>query len=102
MEQEGRGKRSANQLQGTPVQDQTIRSVSTGSRVGDKKGDEESGDAHRVVIRYESHAIRGFAETKELGSVEQLLRNDNQYPLETIRLKLLDSDTTESFPTKDA
>jgi hypothetical protein len=54
------------------------------------------------VIRYENHAIRGLAEASELGSVEQLARNDSQYPLETIRLKLLDSDATEDVPTKDA
>lgn len=54
------------------------------------------------MIRYETHAIRGLADTNELGSVEQLARNDSPYPLETIRLKLLDSGLTEDVPTKDA
>jgi hypothetical protein len=102
MEQEGRSKRSANQLQGTPVQDQAIRSVPAGSRVGGKVADGESGEAHRVVIRYENHAIRGFAEASELGSMEQLLRNDPLYPLESIRLRLVDSEKIEEIPTKDA
>jgi hypothetical protein len=102
MEQEGRGKRSANQLQGAPVQDQAIRSVAAGSSVRGKVADVEEGDAHRVVIRYENHAIRGFAETSELGSVEQLLRNDPQYPLESIRLRLVDSEKIEEISTKDA
>jgi hypothetical protein len=57
---------------------------------------------HRVVIRYETHAVRGFVEANELGSVEQLLRNDPQYPLDFIRLRLLDSETVEEVPTKDA
>jgi hypothetical protein len=54
------------------------------------------------VIRYEDRAVRGFAEASELGSVEQLLRNDPQYPLNSIRLRLLDSETVEEIPTKDA
>jgi hypothetical protein len=102
MEQEGRSKRSANQLQGTPVQDQAIRSIATGSRIGEKQVAGELPGTHRVVIRYESHAVRGFVEASELGSVEQLLRNDPQYPLDFIRLRLLDSETVEDVPTKDA
>jgi hypothetical protein len=54
------------------------------------------------VIRYEDRAVRGFAEASELGSVEQLLRNDPQYPLDSIRLKLIDSETVEEISTKDA
>jgi hypothetical protein len=65
-------------------------------------GDGKAGDTHRVVIRYEDRAIRGFAETSELGSVEQLLRNDSQYRLESIRLRLLDSGEIEEISTKDA
>jgi hypothetical protein len=64
--------------------------------------DGESVDAHRVVIRYENHAVRGFAEASELGSVEQLLRNEPQYPLESIRLRLIDSEKIEDVSTKDA
>jgi hypothetical protein len=64
--------------------------------------DGESGDTHRVVIRYENHAVRGFAQASELGSVEQLLRNDPQYPLQSIRLRLVDSEKIEDVSTKDA
>jgi hypothetical protein len=60
------------------------------------------GDTHRVVIRYEDHAVRGFAEASELGSVEELLQNDTQHPLESIRLRLVDSEKIESVSTKDA
>ena len=103
MEQEGRGKRSANKLQGAPVQDQAVRSVAAEPRVVvSKKGDKELSDSYRVVIRYENHAVRGLAEPSELGSIEQLLRNDPMYPLDSIRLKLLDSDTVEDVSTKDA
>lgn len=38
----------------------------------------------------------------ELGSVDQLLRNDAQYPLDFIRLRLLDSGVVEQVPTKNA
>jgi hypothetical protein len=103
MEQEGRGKRSANKLQGAPVQDQAIRPVAAEPRVvASKRGDKESSDSYRVVIRYENHAVRGLAEPSELGSIDQLLRNDPVYPLDSIRLKLLDSETVEDVSTKDA
>jgi hypothetical protein len=103
MEQEGRGKRSANQLQGAPVQDQAIRPVAAEPRVvASKRGDKEPSDSYRIVIRYENHAVRGLAEPSELGSIDQLLRNDPVYPLDSIRLKLLDSGTVEEVSTKDA
>ncbi len=89
MEQEGRGKRSANQLQGAPVQDQAVRSAAAEPRlVEPKKTDKEQSDeSYRVVIRYENHAVRGLAEPSELGTIDQLLRNDPMYPLDSIRLK---------------
>jgi hypothetical protein len=103
MEQEGRGKRSANQLQGAPVQDKAIRPIAAEPRVVvSKRGDKETSDSYRVVIRYENHAVRGLAEPSELGSIDQLLRNDPVYPLDSIRLKLLDSEAVEDVSTKDA
>jgi hypothetical protein len=59
-------------------------------------------EAYRVVVRYESHAVRGVVEQNELGTIDQLLRNEPVYPLDSIRLKLLDSETVEDVPTKDA
>jgi hypothetical protein len=103
MESEGSGKRSANQLQGTAVQDQTIRSVApTGSRVASKAETAEATDEYRVVIRYDDRAVRGTAKISELGSIDQLLRNDPQYPLDSIRLQLLDTERVEEVPTKNA
>lgn len=104
MESEGRGKRSSNQLQSTAVQDQTVRSVAgaSGSRLAVKGGDAESPGMHKVVIRYEDRAVRGFAAVEELGSIEQLLRNDPQYPIDSIRLKILDTGDVTEVPTKDA
>jgi hypothetical protein len=67
-----------------------------------KNGDKELSDSYRVVIRYENHAVRGLVEPSELGSIDQLLRNDPMYPLDSIRLKLLDSETIEDVSTKDA
>ncbi len=46
--------------------------------------------------------MRGLVEPSELGSIDQLLRNDPMYPLDTIRLKLLDSGEMEDVSTKDA
>jgi hypothetical protein len=102
MEQEGRGKRSADKLQGAPVQDQAVRSVTAEPRVVvSKKGDKEQ-DTYRVIIRFEGRAVRGVVEPEELGSIEQLLRNDPMYPLDSIRLKLLDTGLVEDVSTKDA
>ena len=67
-----------------------------------KKADKDPSDDYRIVIRYENHAVRGLAEPSELGSIEQLLRNDPIYPLDSIRLKLLDSQQIEDVSTKDA
>jgi hypothetical protein len=103
MEQEGRSKRSANKLQGAPVQDQAVRPVAAEPRiVGSKKASKELSDSYRIVIRYENHAVRGLVEPSELGSIEQLLRNDPMYPLDSIRLTLLESGAVEDVSTKDA
>ncbi|MCU1248574.1 MAG: hypothetical protein JWQ49_1603 [Edaphobacter sp.] len=67
-----------------------------------KRNDKETSESYRVVVRYENHAVRGLVEPSELGSIEQLLRNDPMYPLDSIRLKLLDSETIEDVSTKDA
>ena len=67
-----------------------------------KRADKETSESYRVVIRYENHAVRGLAEASELGSIDQLLRNDPMYPLDSIRLKVLDSEKVEDVSTKDA
>jgi hypothetical protein len=69
-----------------------------------KKGDKElsGSESYRIIIRYENHAVRGLVEPEELGSIEQLLRNDPMYPLDTIRIKLLDTGVMEDVSTKDA
>ena len=102
MEPEGRSKRSLNQLQGAAVQDQAVRSGTAGARVVANGGDVELPGMHKIVIRYEDRAVRGFAEEKELGTISQLLRNDSQNAIDSIRLRILDSDDVEEVPTKDA
>jgi hypothetical protein len=103
MEQKGSGKRSTDQLQGAVVQDQAVRPVAAAeSRLMAGKNAVEEAEAYRVVVRYENHAVRGLVESNELGSIDQLLRNDPAYPLDSIRLKLLDSDVVEELATKDA
>ena len=66
-----------------------------------KKGEKEQ-DAYRVIIRFEGRAVRGVVEPHELGSIEQLLRNDPMYPLDSIRIKLIDTGMVEDVSTKDA
>ncbi|MCL2661369.1 MAG: hypothetical protein FWD64_12755 [Acidobacteriaceae bacterium] len=46
--------------------------------------------------------VRGLAEARELGSVEELLQHVRQRALDSIRLKRLDRDAAEDVPTKDA
>jgi hypothetical protein len=55
-----------------------------------------------VVIRYEDHAVRGLAQIKDLGTIDQLLRNDPQSSLDTIRLHLVSSEEIVDVPTKNA
>jgi hypothetical protein len=65
----------------------------------------ENGEAeniHRVVVRYEDRAVRGFADITDLGSVEELLHGTQESPLESIRLRLLESQVVQEVPTKDA
>lgn len=64
--------------------------------------DGEVAETHRIVIRYEDRAVRGFAEMADLGSVEELLHSTQESPLESIRLRLLDSQAIEQVPTRDA
>ncbi len=64
--------------------------------------DGEAGNIHRIVVRYEDRAVRGFAEIADLGSVDELLHSTQAAPLESLRLRLLDSEVMEEVPTKDA
>jgi len=57
---------------------------------------------YRIVIRYEDHAVRGFAEASDLGSIEQMLRNEPTSSLDTIRMKLVDTNKAEDVSTKNA
>ena len=68
----------------------------------EKNGDGEVGDSHRIVVRYEDRAVRGFAEVADLGSVEELLHSTQEAPLKSIRLRLLDSQAVEEVPTRNA
>jgi hypothetical protein len=63
---------------------------------------EQDATTYQVVIRYEDHAVRGFVDANELGSLEQLLKNEPQVGLDTIRLKRVGSDAVEEVPTRNA
>jgi hypothetical protein len=64
--------------------------------------DSESPSTYRIVIRYEDYAVRGFAEASDLGTMEQLLRNEPRAQLNSIRLKLADSGTEQEVSTEHA
>jgi hypothetical protein len=64
--------------------------------------DPESPSTYRVVIRYEDHAVRGFAEASDLGTIDQLLRNEPASQLNSIRLKLVDTDVFQDVSTQNA
>jgi hypothetical protein len=64
--------------------------------------DSESTSSYRIVIRYEDHAVRGFAEASDLGTIEQLLRNEPVSRLDSIKLRLVDSDTATDVSTHNA
>src|SRR5579875_3312350 len=104
MESEGRGKRSTDQLQGAALQDQAVRSSADakGSRIAAGDAHSDAAGQHKVIVRYEGHAVRGFAEVSELGSIEQLLRNESQHPIDTIVLRLADTQELREVPTRDA
>lgn len=57
---------------------------------------------YKVVIRFEDHAIRGLAHASELGSIEQLLRNAPQHPLDSIRLTSPETGEVREVPLCDA
>jgi hypothetical protein len=67
-----------------------------------QRADGEAENTHRIVVRYEDRAVCGFADVTDLGSVEDLLHGTNESSLDSIRLRLLDSQTVEELSTKDA
>ena len=46
--------------------------------------------------------MRGFAQSSELGTVEQLLRNDPQHPLDSVRLTIVDTGEVKQVPVENA
>jgi hypothetical protein len=64
--------------------------------------DLESLTTYRIVIRFEDHAVRGFVDASELGSIEQLLRNEPASPLDSIRLTRVNGDAAENISTRNA
>ena len=67
-----------------------------------QRADGEAEMTHRIVVRYEDRTVCGFADVTDLGSVEELLHGTQELSLDTIRLRLLDSQTVQEVPTKDA
>jgi hypothetical protein len=57
---------------------------------------------HRIVVRLENSTIRGTVPINDLGSIEQLLRNDVRTSLSTITLDLVDTGERQEVPTHDA
>lgn len=57
---------------------------------------------YKVVVRFEDHAVRGFAQASELGSIEQLLRNAPRHPLDCIRLASPETGEVREIPLREA
>lgn len=62
----------------------------------------EPENTYRIVIRFEDHAIRGLAEISDLGTIEQLLRSDPRPQLDSIQLRLLNSNELIDVETRNA
>ncbi len=61
-----------------------------------------SAGTYKVVVRFEDHAVRGLAQVGDLGSVEQLVRNAPQHPIESIRLTSPETGDVREVPVRDA
>jgi hypothetical protein len=57
---------------------------------------------YRIVIRFENRIVRGTVQLEDLGTMEQLLKNDPHSPLDTVRLRLVDTGEMEEISTRDA
>ncbi len=62
----------------------------------------EPDNTYRIVIRFEDHAVRGLAEISDLGTIEQLLRSDPRPQLDSIQLRLLNSNELIDVETRNA
>ena len=55
----------------------------------------------RVVVQCGTKAVKGFLDSPPLNSIEELLRNASPSPLDTFRVRVLDSDIVEEISIKD-
>jgi hypothetical protein len=57
---------------------------------------------YRVVIRFEDRTVRGTVRLEDLGSVEQLLQNEPQAPLDSMKITHVDTGEVEEISTRNA
>ena len=102
MEPKGRRKRSADQLQGLALQDQAVRSVAARPSVTAPSEDIDEPGLYKIVVRYEDHSVRGYVRERELGSIEELLRNEPKSPLDTLEIRQSGTHAFAAVSTEDA
>src|ERR1019366_1761594 len=110
MDPQGSGKRPANKLQSSVVQDQTVQPHSTTEAIQfdseaqgmiPPAGGHNSSKSEKVVIQYGSRTIKGYLDSPVWSTVEELLSSAAHNALESVRVRRLDSDTVEDILTKD-
>jgi hypothetical protein len=110
MESKGSGKRPANQLQGSAVQDQTVQSRAATKAARSKPSAQgitpaasgpDSPQPEKVVIQFGSRTIKGYLDTMAGNSVEELLSNASHKPPEAFRLRSLETNSIKEIPAKD-
>jgi hypothetical protein len=110
MESQSGGERIENQLQGNVVQNQAVQtpSAARGAKHGSctnrltlVPGDLKLSGLQKVVIQLGSSTIKGYLESPEQSTIEELLSSDACRVSGVIRVRRLDSDVVEAISTTD-
>ena len=102
MEQEGGGERTADQLQGPVVQDQTIQPCAAADGLTySSTADRDSGN-EKVVIRLGTELVKGYLESHTWTTIEELLRHSPGGLPRTLRVRRVGSDHFEEIDTHSA
>ena len=110
MEPQGSRKRTADQLQGTAVQDQAVQPRSSPKAVHSgfstkgltlSQGTPGSPRSEKVVIRLESGTIKGYLDSLAWNTVEELLSHAPNSSPESFRVRHLETDIVEEVLASD-
>jgi hypothetical protein len=110
MEPQGSGKRPADQLQGAVIQDQAIQSGSAAEAIhsaSERQGISAPADApsasrsEKVVIQFGSKTIKGYLDSSDWSTVEELLSNAPAGSPQSFRIRHLESNEIEEILAQD-